>query len=125
MAAAIDAGPAVDDTADTTPGAADDATSTGRAAAAAATEAIDLGGTPTGFEVADDDGRGFLTGSPPPIIQWNLTTRGLLLGAGLFVFGRLYVGSDGSCERLLLVSEILITKNDEGNSLRCGGRSGG
>ena len=49
----------------------------------------------------------------------NLTTRGLLLGAGLFVFGRLYVGSDGSCERLLLVSEILITKNDEGNSLRC------
>ena len=67
MAAAIDAGPAVDDTADATPGAANDAA--GRAAAAAATEAADLGGTPTGLEVVDDDGRGFLADSPPTIIQ--------------------------------------------------------
>ena len=55
MAAAIDAGPAVDDTADATPGVADAA---GRAAAAATPEAADLG---------VDDGRGFLTGSPPTI----------------------------------------------------------
>ena len=90
MAAAIDAGPAEDlaavaaETAADAGPADDAATSPGRTAAALAVVAAGTPGcrgtvpVPTGGRVLDkdddDDGRGFLTGSPPAIIYWTEST---------------------------------------------------